>query len=232
MAKITKAYILKIDDPISHEYAHTCAKSCTKVGLPFEYFMGYQNQTGASALAKTGIQTQFANAPHEPLDNPSSGHKAMCCSAGHYTIWKKIAEGSDEAACVLEHDAIMLQPVDIDIPNDRIVVLGYKLTDPSRYDHVKAGLPKEYYNLAGHEGAHAYAMTKSTAQFLIKEMEQIGIHSAIDNDYFIYRQRRTQVPLAIMSPTPAMGWLRKSTIWGGSAHRNYNFIPSFQENYK
>ena len=64
MAKITKAYILKIDDPVSHEYAKVCAESCTSVGLPFEYFMGYQNQTGASALAKTGIQTQFANASH------------------------------------------------------------------------------------------------------------------------------------------------------------------------
>ena len=33
-------------------------------------------------------------------------------------------------------------------------------------------------------------MTKSTAQFLIKEMEQIGIHSAIDNDYFILSTKK------------------------------------------
>lgn len=232
MAKVTKAYILKIDDPISHEYAQVCADSCAKVGLPFEYFVGYQKQTGASALAQTGIKTKYTGSPYEYLENPSSGHKAMCCSAGHYTIWKKIAEGKDEAAAVLEHDAIMLQPMNIDIPNDRIVVLGYKLTEPERYDHLKAGPPKEFYDIKGHEGAHAYCMTKETAQTLVEEMEEQGIHSAVDNDYFLIRQRRTKVPLAIMSPTPAMGWLRKSTIWGGSAHRNYQFIPSFQENYK
>ena len=75
-------------------------------------------------------------------------------------------------------------------------------------------------------------MTKSTAIKLIREIEQKGIRSAVDNDYFILGQRRTEVPLSIMSPTPAMGWLRESTIWGKSAARNYDFIPSFYENYK
>jgi GR25 family glycosyltransferase involved in LPS biosynthesis len=232
MAKPTKAYILKIDDPISHEYAETAAQSCKKVGLPYEYFMGFQNQTGASALGQTGINTKYSSTPYQHLDNPSNGHKAMCCSAGHYAIWKKISEGPDEAAILLEHDAIMLHPIHIDIPENRIVTLGYKLDDPSRYDHKKAGPPKETLDILGHEGAHAYAMTRSTAKTLVEEIEEQGIHSAVDNDYFLIRQRRTKVPLAIMSPTPAMGWLRKSTIWGGSAHRNYGFISSFQENYK
>ena len=227
-----KAYILKIDDPISREYAQVCAESCTKVGLPYEYFMGYQNQTGASALAQTGIKTKFANTRMEYLENPGSGHKAMCCSAGHYSIWKKIAEGPDEAAVILEHDAIMLHQITIDIPDNKIVVLGYKVQDPSRYDHVKAGPPTELIDITGHEGAHAYAMTKTTAKFLIDEIESKGIKSAVDNDYFIRGQRRTTIPLAIASPTPALGWLRESTIWGQSAARNYDFIPSFQENYK
>lgn len=232
MSKPTKAYILKIDDPISHEYAEIAAQSCKKIGLPYEFFTGFQNQTGASALAQTGINTQYSSTPYQYLENPSNGHKAMCCSAGHYAIWKKISEGSDEAAILLEHDAIMLHSIQIDIPENRIVTLGYKLDDPSHYDHKKAGPPKETIDLSGHEGAHAYAMTRNTAQFLVKEIEHQGIHSAVDNDYFLVRQRRTKVPLAIMSPTPAMGWLRKSTIWDGSAHRNYKFIPSFQENYK
>lgn len=231
MTKPSKAYILKIDNPISHEYAQVAAESCDKVGLPYEFFIGYQNQTGASAFGQTGLK----NVPSEPyrfIENPSQGHKAMSCSAGHYTIWKKIAEGEDQAAVILEHDAIMLQPVNIDLPENRIVVLGYKLNDPSRYDHKKAGPPIGYHDLRGHEGAHAYAMTKKTAQFLIQEIEEQGIKSAVDNDYFLVGQRRTKVPLAIMTPTPAMGWLRKSTIWNGSAARNYKFIPSFQENYK
>lgn len=229
--KPTKAYILKINTPISNEYAATAAKSCEDVGLDWEYFNGFQNMTGRMAFEKTGIK----NLPVEPyrfIENPNASQKAMCCTAGHFSIWKTIAQGPDEAAVILEHDAIMLQPINIDIPENRIVVLGYKVTDPKRYNHRAAGEPKELIDINGHEGAHAYAMTRNTAKFLIDEIEQKGTRSAVDNDYFIRCQRRTSVPLSIMSPTPAIGWLRQSTIWGSSADRNYQFIPSFQQNYK
>ena len=229
--KVAKAYILKINSDVSNEYAKNCADSCDKVGLKWEYFNGFQNMTGKMAFG----QLDIPNLPTEPyrhMEKTAPAHKAMCATAGHYAIWKKIAEGTDEAAVILEHDAIMLQPVDIDIPDNRIVVLGYKLPDPSRYNHVNAGPPKELIDINGHEGAHAYAITKSTAQFLIHEIITKGIRSAIDNDYFIRGQRRTAVPLSIASPTPALGWLRESTIWGSSANVNYQFIPSFQQNYK
>jgi hypothetical protein len=126
----------------------------------------------------------------------------------------------------------MLQPLTIDIPDNKMVVLGYKVTNPTRYDWIKAGPPKQIIDIVGHEGAHAYAITKKTARFLVDEIERQGIYSAVDNDYFLRGQRRTAVPLAIASPTPAIGWLRKSTIWTSSADRNYQFIHSFQENYK
>ena len=170
--------------------------------------------------------------PYSFIEKPNQSQKAMCATAGHIHIWKTIAEGPDEAAVVLEHDAIMLQPMTVDIPDNQIVVLGYKVQNPSKYDHIKAGPPKELIPIQGHEGAHAYAITRKMAKFLINEIEQKGIRSAIDNDYFIRGQRRTSAPLCIASPTPAMGWLRESTIWGSSANRNYEFIPSFQENYK
>lgn len=227
----TKAYILRINDPVSIEYSKTCSESCDKIGLEWEYFEGYQNMTGKMAFGKTGIR----NLPVEPyqyVENPSSGHKAMCCSAGHFSIWKKIAEGEDEVGVVLEHDAIMFHPLTIQIPDNKIIVLGYKVTNPERYDSTKAGAPRELIDINGHEGAHAYAMTKNTARLLIEEIERQGIKSAVDNDYFIRGQRRTAIPLSIASPTPAIGWLRKSTIWGSSANVNYQFIPSFQENYK
>ena len=229
--KPTKAYILRINHPTSIAYAKTCSDSCDNIGLPWQYFEGYQNMTGKMAFAKTGIKN-LPTEPYRHIDNASASQKAMCCTAGHFHIWKSIAEGEDAAAVILEHDAIMLQPIDIDIPDNKIVVLGYKVKDPKKYDHAAAGKPKEFINIDGHEGAHAYAMTKNTAKFLIQEIETKGIRSAVDNDYFIRKQRRTAIPLVIASPTPAIGWLRDSTIWGGSADRNYSFIPSFQQNYK
>lgn len=229
--KVSKAYILKIDTPVSNEYAKTCADSCDKIGLDWKYYNGFQNMTGKMAFGKLGI-SGLPTEPYQQIHNPHQAHKAMCATAGHFGIWKAISEGPDEAAVILEHDAIMLQPINIDIPDNKIVVLGYKLQDPSRYNHKDAGEPKELISIDGHEGAHSYAITKNTAKFLINEIAEKGIRSAIDNDYFIRGQRKTAIPLVIASPTPAMGWLRESTIWNSSANKNYAFIPSFQQNYK
>tara|TARA_B110000977_G_C11021643_1_gene471571 strand:+ start:267 stop:959 length:693 start_codon:yes stop_codon:yes gene_type:complete len=227
----TKAYILKIDTPVSNGYAYVAANSCNDVGLPWEYFMGFQNMTGRMAFGKIGIPTKQTE-EYRYVETPPPHEKAMCCTAGHFGIWQAIAEGPDEAAVILEHDALMLHPMSISIPENRIVVLGYKVDNPNDYNHAKAGPPREVFDLTGHEGAHAYAITRSTAIKLLEEINRKGIRSAVDNDYFITTQRRTQVPLAIVSPTPAVGWLRQSTIWAKSAARNCIFIPSFQENYK
>jgi GR25 family glycosyltransferase involved in LPS biosynthesis len=225
--KPTKAYILTIDNQISREYAKVCSDSCDSVGLDWEYFEGYSDITMYDAWARTKI-----SAPNlHSLMGYKRINNAMCCSAGHAAIWKKIAEG-EEAAIVLEHDALMLHNPNIDIPDDRIVVLGYKLQDISRYDHTKAGPPQRVIDLKAHEGAHAYAMTPTTAQRLVDEIETRGILGIIDNAYFIKHQRMTNTPLAMMDPTPAIGWLRKSTLWNESAAVNYEFIDSFQQNYK
>lgn len=225
--KPSKAYILRIDSDISREYAKFAADSCDKVGLKWEYFEGYTNMSIAQAWDKTGLtppnvdQYRHITRP----DNP------QCCSAGHAAIWNLISK-RNECAIVLEHDAVMLQPVDIDIPEDRIVVLGYKLSDYSRYDHEKAGPPKRLIPIDGHEGAHAYAMTPNTATKLINEINTNGVLGCIDNAYFIRNQRITQTPLMLADPTPAIAWLRKSTLWHKSAEVNYDFIESFYENLK
>lgn len=240
-SKKVKAFILKINDPASEQYAKVAAKSCDDVGLDWEYFQGYQNMLGVHAWGKTGITLNknegrpfnwpapMDNPPR--LENPKPSEKAECCTAGHAAIWKKIADSDLDIGIVLEHDALMLHNV-TDIPEGHIVTLGYKVKDPSKYDHKSAGPVKEFIKLNGHEGAHAYAMTKKTAQYLIHEIETKGRLGCVDNAYFILNQRRTQVPLCIASPTPALGWLRESTIWSESANRNYEFIPSFKEFYK
>ena len=122
--------------------------------------------------------------------------------------------------------------MNIDVPDYVIAVLGYKVPDPEKYDAEKAGPPQQLVDINGHEGAHAYAITKKTAQYLIKEIEENGVLGAVDNAYFIRGQRRTKIPLKLADPTPALGWIRESTIWNSSAHRNYEFVTSFKENYK
>lgn len=227
-----KAYILKHDHPLSHEYAAVCAETCDAIDLDWEYFMGWSNCTGRMAWCETGIKMKFYE-PMLHIDNPNQHQKANVCSAGHGAIWKKIADGDDEVGIVLEHDAIMYYKPDIKVPDNYIIVLGYKVPDHWNYKFLDAKHePRQLIPIDGHEGAHAYMMTKRTAQNLVWEIEQKGILGAVDNAYFIRGQRRTSIPLCIMSPTPALGYLRESTIWNTSAHRNYKFIDSFQKYYK
>jgi hypothetical protein len=126
-----------------------------------------------------------------------------------------------------------LHRVNVEIPENMIVVLGYKLENPKKYDHHAAGPPFQIIDVigGGHEGSHAYAITPKTAQSLIDEVISLGCSGAIDNQYFL-KSRRSKIPIKIMSPTPAIGWIRDSTIQSKSSTRNYEFIPSFKQHLK
>lgn len=220
--KPTKAYILRIDNPVSIEYANVCAESCDRIGLPYEFFDGYTNISQQELWAQIPINMQI----HHWMDP-----NAACATAGHFMIWKKIAENK-ECAIILEHDALMLHSVTLDIPDNLIVALGYKLYQAHRYDYVTAGPATQINSVSHHAGAHAYAITYKTAELLLNELETGGVREAIDNMYFMRDVIVSKVPLAIADPTPAIGWLRKSTIWASSAEMNYSFSQSFIENYK
>jgi GR25 family glycosyltransferase involved in LPS biosynthesis len=220
--KPSKAYILYHENETSKEYAKTCADSCERLGMEYEYFLGFSNIGANDAWNSIGLKRR--------IERRNNSESAQLCSAGHAAIWKKIYDNK-ECAIVFEHDAILLHRIDINIPNQGIVVLGYKVKDPQKYDHERAGHPIKVELIKGHEGAHAYAITHETAKMMLDEIERDGVWSAVDNMFFL-RGRRTKVPIFLMNPTPAIGWLRKSTIWKESSTRNYDFVPSFQANYK
>lgn len=222
--KVEKAYILRIPTDLSIEYAQCAADSCDAVGLPWEYHEGFYNMDPNDAWNSIGLSRHIKRNNQVPA--------AQLCTAGHAAIWKKIRDNR-EAAIILEHDSIMLHnPQHMVIHDNRIFVLGYKLKDPSRYDHVKAGPPRGIRAITGHEGAHAYAINYKTAAKMLGEIEANGVRSAVDNMYFILNQRDqcTTIPLSIMDPVCAIGWLRESTIWPDSAERNYMFLQSFSAN--
>jgi len=223
MNEIEKAYILRIDTDLSREYAQVTADSCDTIGLPWEYHEGFYNMDPNDAWNSIGLSRHIKRNNWVPA--------AQLCTAGHAAIWKKIRDNR-ETAIILEHDAVMLHdPRSVKIGHNRIVTLGYKLKDPTRYDHENAGPPRGIRQISGHEGAHAYAITHETAHSMLQEIEDHGVRSAVDNLYFlIQRANFTKIPLGIMDPTPAIGWLRKSSIWQESAENNYAFVESFERN--
>lgn len=220
-----KAYIIRISDPISQQYAKDAAQSCERVGLPYEFFDGVENKTAYDAWMQCSFPVKMMG-----LYKTSKVDKAACATVSHATVWSKIA-ARKEVAVVLEHDALMLHPVTVHIPDNMIVTLGYKLQNPKRYDHVEAGGPQKLVNIEGHEGAHAYAITWNTAAMMLNELNTMGVNLPIDNTYFL-KSRRTKIPISIADPTPAVGWIRESTIWKESSTLNYPFIDSFARNLK
>jgi hypothetical protein len=225
--KATKAYIIAINTEKSIEYASHCVNSCKLIGLDYEVVEGF---TGASSAKEAfdKIDTTI-NLRQKEMDS-----KAACITATHFSLWRKIADNK-ECAIILEHDALMLHKLDIDVPDNMILTLGYKYRNPFVYDHIKAGPSQRIRDIAMHGGAHAYALTYITAEILLKEIRDIGVPQAIDNTYFMRNfpeyGMRSSVPLGLTDPISAVGWVRDSTIWEHDAHvHNFTYLTSFIDN--
>ena len=216
----SKAYILKTSHPISQEYAQMAAESCDRVNLKWEYFNGIEGKTTSELFPNLNLTDKMSNA-------------AACATASHFAIWRHILE-SRETAIILEHDSLMLHPVNIPIPDNKIITLGYKFKNIDIYDHRRAGPPVQIVDVSRHSGAHAYALSWKTCESLLKEIEQKGVTRAIDNFYFMRINQigdtESSVPLAIADPTPAICWIRHSTIWKDPSTLNYELLPSFSKN--
>lgn len=227
----TTAYIIRTAfDDTSAGYAEMAEESCRRVGLEPQYFSGYaKSEASIDQLSKlTGFK----------FGDMDLG--AACASASHYMIWKAIAKKKDnEPVIILEHDAVMMHPIDINADVDMsniIIALGYKHKDISLYDADAAGMPKEIISRKRHSGAHAYMITPATARRLLDELWRKGSPRAIDNFYFMRINQpgdtESEVPLALMVPTPAIGWVRKSTIWEEPSELNYDVHESFRNYLK
>lgn len=226
-----KAFILRIaDNPQSVEYSETAAKSCEKVGLPYEFYEGISHKKFGESIWKECQNRGLV------VSNPKAKGAGGAATAGHFLIWKKIVD-ENICAVVLEHDALMLHPITAEIPENMIVNLGYKVTDPENYNHDHAlqemkGIQK-VHGRQNHGGAHAYALRPSTANSLLKHIAKNANLGYIDNGWFLHNRHRGEVILGIMEPIAAIGWLRASTIWKESAVDNYApILDSFNRNYK
>lgn len=222
----TKAYIIWCDHPKSIEYREQAAKSCEAIGLPYEFYQGPYHKTADELWSNDEYVKNYLQNMIPP---------AASATAAHMNVWKLIAERR-ECAVILEHDALMLHPVqDMFIPDDMIVNLGYKLKDPTRYDHEAAGPPEEIITITEQHGCHSYIITHVTAENLLEEVSVSGVLVAIDNSHFMRDDPkfRSYMSMGMMSPTPAITCPRESTIWGDeSLEVNAPFIDSFKNHLK
>lgn len=226
--KINKTYIIYIETPMSREYADHTIKSCKELGIEYELFEGYKPKDQRELWKNFKLTAGISIPKYKPMAIGAAG-----CTASHAHLWKQIAD-KKECAVILEHDGMMLHPVEIDIPDDKIVALGYKYYDWDKYDYKKAGPPQKLVDVKFNPGSHAYAITHVMAQTLVDEIEKDGITEAIDNRHFMHtRQVYSKTKMCITDPVASIGWLRRSTIQGWSApHNNFEeMLESFKNNF-
>lgn len=165
--KISKAYILYIDDSKSKSYADECASSCLKYDIDYELHLGYKGLTIEDLAKKTG----WSIGREGMEENDRQYVKEYNAAMGHIDIWRKIYE-SGRAGVVLEHDAIVKANFhDLEVDDGEILHLGPRMDRADDYEF-PVGLSTVYLNVRRHEGAHAYAMTPATAKFLLDEIEE------------------------------------------------------------
>jgi len=199
----------------SVSYMKTAAESCTNLGYNFTAFDGYYDENPKTLWQRFGINVM-----------PICPKSAANASASHYALWSFIAQQPDNKRFViLEHDAVLLEELNFDMEDGVIYQLGYKFTDISGL-YNRSGISQEILDIEHHEGAHAYALTPFTARKLLLELREVQPTIAIDDFFFIrlINNAKSSVPMKIVSPTPAVGWIRKSTIWNKPSTKNAKII--------
>lgn len=223
-------FILRHNSDISKQYSIDASNSCDNLDLKWQYFEGFSDIDSTDAWRQLSIIEMSDDKTNFGIN--TSRNKAALCTASHVAIWKKIIDENHECAIILEHDALMLHRLDLDVPDNTILALGYKIPTPVRYKHTAAGPPTRLEKIDAFNGSHAYAITKMTAQTLIDGIVQRKTSGCIDTHYFQKGNYRNGVSLMICDPIAAVGWLRESTIWQKSSHVNRKLIPSFKHYFK
>jgi hypothetical protein len=224
-----RTFILRHDSELSHAYAKVAFESCVKHSLHCEYFEGFCNVSIYDVCRQLNLYPMPASSP--AINVLSSKNKAALCTISHVAIWKKIVDENIDQAIILEHDAIILDNINFEIPDNTIVALGYKINDPNRY--TKPNISRVLTPISGIQGSHAYALTNQTAAKLLDGIKSRGTAGCIDVHVMQSNKFRNGVNMVIADPIAALGWVRKSTIWNNAViTSNNNLLNSFRNNLK
>lgn len=210
MVLVEKAYILRTDHPRSREYSHECAETCIKQGIKFDYYEGHV--PGGEALPVLVDTTKFA----------SMGE--AYATSSHVQLWQKIARGT-VAAAVVEHDVLFLRGLKgVEVEDDEVLFLGYRVVSRKDYRWPGGELRKEY----PHEfkGAHAYALTPEGAARLVSYVLKGKMREPVDE--FLGTENRAQMRLASLDPPVCVcevGNGRLSTVTSSLVSATESFLP-------
>ena len=208
-----RAFVITLsDNPESFEQADVLIDSSNHFGNEFtvEKFIATTADNVVETFLEEKIQwnypwtkevldlaTGLRKTPYETADPK----KRMACFMSHYRLWKRCVE-DNEALIVLEHDALFIRKLDIDLHRDtsydvvslndpkgatRKAALYDELIQINRYDKHVVTVPwiDDYNTPQGLPGNSAYYITPRGAEKLLSLVKEYG---AWPNDALMCRQ--------------------------------------------
>ena len=174
---VDMAYIIRVKNHEKSEaLAKQCSDSCDRVGMPWQYWDGY-DATGSEIIPPdhhNEIMEMMKVSDHYMR----KGELANCLN--HVSLWAKcILE--DKPIVILEHDAIMVKPYRFHSIYNSICYLGGKEQVKKNWDV----LPTPPHGSDGNNyhfilRTHAYAIDPAVAKNMLSYILRQGIHGASD----------------------------------------------------
>lgn len=221
--QITKAYIIRIDDPLSRNYSHECAESCVKYGVKYEFYEGVDVKTSPADFPKA---TGYRVTP-----DGFATYGELLATASHARLWEKIARNagrslrsSHEAVAILEHDCIVKNDFQhYPVMDGEIINLGYRVE--SRVDFTFPTTKPRLYPTARFDGAHAYALTPNTAAALVKKLNK-RLREPVES--WLGIENRAELELMCADPPPVVcetGSGRRSLVTVSHRSSPVSYLP-------
>ena len=169
---IRGAYIIRMKaNPISTQLATRCAESCRKVGQPWAYY---------EAFTPNHAPIQDSWLKWIKVTDRYLSETEIACAYSHISLWAKCME-LDAPIIILEHDAIMLAPLQEHPAFGCILYLGGREQHDMGWPvtptppHATNGV--NYHFLCR---AHAYAVDPQCAKAMMAHVIKYGIHESLD----------------------------------------------------
>jgi GR25 family glycosyltransferase involved in LPS biosynthesis len=157
-----KAFVITVKDiPESVQCAERCIKSAAEHGLDVEMFFGVTPKDNPlKMLDDLGISPKNFTGKYSRVEN------CVAAFLSHRALWERCSD-LNEDLLVFEHDAVVVAPIPVFKPYNRLISYG-KPSYGNFRTPMKIGV-NPLTSKAYLPGAHAYALKPSAARILLEE---------------------------------------------------------------
>ena len=178
--KISDAYIISLkNNSISQKFTERCAKSCESVNRSYKIWEGFDGNSGKIIVPDVHKEKTYLS--WLKIYNVGLSPTQIGCFISHFSLWCHCIE-LDTPIIILEHDAIMVSPINIHNSFSTIIYLGSneQYTGQSELYPIPPHATAHNGHIRSICRAHAYSIDPAVAKNLVSYTLQHGIYESLD----------------------------------------------------